>query len=223
MARSFEASGDATDAALTDWLGRPVGLVAAAGAPGGHAESFADATDDTSAAVEWTMPPGRFVDALPLLLLTTASLRAGAAVYPDGNWDVRRFRPNLLIDTEADGWVEDEWCGQTVRVGDVELLPQQPCARCTMVTRRQPGLERDLDIYKTRGQAPRRHPGGLGNGSNTRDDPTRRSRPAHHLDPDGRVVPDHVKVGRSHSQSRLSRVLDGVVSVRSQQASWNQQ
>ncbi len=67
-------------------------------------------------------------DALPLLLLTTASLRAGAAVHPDGNWDVRRFRPNLLIDTEADGWVEDEWCGQTVRVGDVELLPQRPCA-----------------------------------------------------------------------------------------------
>jgi len=151
--------GHATDAALTDWLGRPVGLVAAAGAPGGHAESFADATDDTSAAVEWTMPPGRFVDALPLLLLTTASLRAGAAVHPDGNWDVRRFRPNLLIDTEADGWVEDEWCGQTVRVGDVELLPQQPCARCTMVTRRQPGLERDLDIYKT---VARYHAGTLG-------------------------------------------------------------
>jgi hypothetical protein len=47
------------------------------------AEYFADATDDTSAAIEWTMPPGRFVDALALLVLTTASLRAGAARYPE--------------------------------------------------------------------------------------------------------------------------------------------
>ena len=59
--------GDSTDAELSDWLGRPVNLVPAAGAPGGQAEFFADATDDTSAAIEWTMPAGRFVDALALL------------------------------------------------------------------------------------------------------------------------------------------------------------
>lgn len=44
------------------------------------------------------MPPGRFVDAMALLVLTTASLRAGAARYPDGDWDGRRFRPNILVD-----------------------------------------------------------------------------------------------------------------------------
>ena len=37
----------------------------------------------------------------------------------------------------------------TLRIGDVELVPQQPCIRCTMVTRPQPGLDRDLDIYRT--------------------------------------------------------------------------
>jgi uncharacterized protein YcbX len=155
----LRGTGPATDGALSVWLGRAVTLAAARGAPGAQAEYFADATDDTSAAIEWTMPPGRFVDAAPLLLLTTASLRAAAAFHPDGHWDVRRFRPNLLIGIDADGWVEDGWCGQTVRVGDVELLPRKPCQRCTMVTRPQPELERDLGIYRT---VARHHAGNLG-------------------------------------------------------------
>ena len=73
----LDGPGPATDAALAGWLGRDVALVPAAGDPGGRAEFFADATDDSSAAIEWTMPQGRFVNALPLLLLTADSLRAG--------------------------------------------------------------------------------------------------------------------------------------------------
>jgi len=156
---TLRGTGPATDATLSDWLGQAVTLAAAAGAPGARAEFFADATDDASDAIEWTMPPGRFVDALPLLVLTTASLRTAATFYPGGDWDVRRFRPNLLVDVEGDGWVEDGWCGQTVRVGDIELLPQAPCVRCTMVTRAQPALDRDLEIYKT---VARHHAGNLG-------------------------------------------------------------
>ena len=125
-------AGDSTDEALSDWLGKRVRLVHAQGEAAGRAEYFEDATDDRSAAIEWTMPAGRFVDAMPLLLLTTASLRAAAALYPEGDWDVRRFRPNLLIEVDGEGWIEDGWCaGATVRIGDLELRPQQPCIRCT--------------------------------------------------------------------------------------------
>jgi hypothetical protein len=142
-------TGPETDSLLSDWLQRPVTLVDAVGAPGGEAEFFADATDDTSQAIAWTMPAGRFVDALPLLMVSTGSLRAGAALHVDGDWNVRRFRPNLLVDVDADGWVEDGWCGHDVNVGSVVVAPRQGCVRCTMVTRPQPGLVRDLDIYKT--------------------------------------------------------------------------
>jgi uncharacterized protein YcbX len=152
-------SGARTDALLSDWLGKPVTLAPATGDRGATAEYFADATDDTSQPIEWTMPPDRFVDAMPLLVLTTSSLRAGARLYPAGQWQARRFRPNLLIDIDADGWVEDGWCGRTVRIGEVELVPREPCVRCTMVTRPQPGLDRDLDIYKT---VARHHGGNLG-------------------------------------------------------------
>jgi uncharacterized protein YcbX len=105
------------------------------------------------------MPAGRFVDAMPLLLLTTASLRSGAALYPTGDWNVRRFRPNLLIDADGDSWVEDSWCGSTVHIGSTAVVPRQGCVRCTMVTRPQPELDRDLDIYKT---VARHHSGTFG-------------------------------------------------------------
>jgi uncharacterized protein YcbX len=137
------------DDALSKWIGRPVTLVHAEAFGTGVGEYFQNATDDNSAVLSWTMPPGRFVDALPLLVVTTASLRQGHALHPDGAWDTRRFRPNIVIDVDDDGWVEDTWCGRTVRVGAATVQPAVPCERCTMVTRPQPGLDRDLDVFKT--------------------------------------------------------------------------
>jgi uncharacterized protein YcbX len=137
------------DDVLSKWIGRRVALVHAESIGTGVGEYFEDATDDNSAVVSWTMPPGRFVDALPLLVLTTASLRQGRALHPDGAWETRRFRPNIVVDVDDDGWVEDAWCGRTVRVGTAAVRPAVPCERCTMVTRPQPGLDRDLDVFKT--------------------------------------------------------------------------
>jgi len=146
---SITGAGEATDEALSTWLGRRVRLVSALEEGPRQAEYFEDATDDTSQALTFTMPTGHLVDTLPLLLLTTASLRRGQEVHAAGEWDVRRFRPNLLVEVEGTGWVEDGWCGQRVRVGeDVELEPKAPCERCSMVTRPQPGLGRDLDVFR---------------------------------------------------------------------------
>lgn len=103
--------GAATDRLLSEWLASPVSLVPAAGRESGTAEYFADATDDNSEAIEWTMPIGRFVDSSPVLVLTTASLRTAARLCPHGDWDPRRFRPNDLI---------------TSQLGAVALIPIQP-------------------------------------------------------------------------------------------------
>jgi uncharacterized protein YcbX len=143
----LDGPGPATDAALRDWLGRDCALADAAGDPGGRAEFFADATDDGSAAIEWTMPAGRYHDSLPLLLVTADSLRAGRGVH-DGAWDVRRFRPNLLLDGGGDGWTEDAWIGREVAVGEVRLRVEKRCTRCTMITRPQPGLDADVDMFR---------------------------------------------------------------------------
>ena len=155
--RTTIGPGRETDALLSDWLGQPVSLVASAGTAGGRAEFFADATDDTSQAIEWTMPVGRFVDASPVLVLTTASLDAGRRLHPAADWHPRRFRPNVLVDAVGDGWLEDAWVGGLLRIGGAVLSPAQGCVRCTMVTRAQPGLDHDVEIFPTLA----RHHGGL--------------------------------------------------------------
>lgn len=141
--------GPATDAALSAWLARPVTLVDAADSDPARAEYFADATDDTSRAIEWTMPRGRFVDAFPLLLMTDAGLHSGKGAYQGGAWDVRRFRPNVLVNLDGEGWLEDAWADRHLCIGSARLLPTRRCIRCTMVNRAQPGLVRDVNIYKT--------------------------------------------------------------------------
>jgi uncharacterized protein YcbX len=147
--RTLEGPGPATDEALSAWLGKPVTLVSAAESDASRAEYFADATDDSSQAIEWTMPKGRFVDAYPVLVMSTAGLRAGGAGYAAGAWDVRRFRPNILIELAGEGWLEDAWAERGLRVGTAQLVPRRRCVRCTMANRAQPGLDRDVNIYKT--------------------------------------------------------------------------
>jgi uncharacterized protein len=164
-------TGPAADAALSDWLGRAVTLAGADDGRSHVAEAFADPTDDGSETLEWTMPSGRYVDAMPLLILTTSSIRRAARVHPAGDWTTRRFRPNVVVDADwadadwadadwaDDRWVEDDWCGDVVRLGAVTVAPQRPCMRCTMVTRPQPGIVEDRDVFRV---LAREHGGRLG-------------------------------------------------------------
>jgi uncharacterized protein YcbX len=140
--------GPETDRLLSTWLSSPVSLVTSVAGPPGRAEFFEDATDDSSRAIEWTMPQSRYVDAAALLVLTTASLRTARALHPEGSWEPRRFRPNLLIDVAGDGWAEDRWLGQVLQVGTATLVPEEGCVRCTMVTREQPGIDADREIFR---------------------------------------------------------------------------
>jgi uncharacterized protein YcbX len=62
-----------------------------------------------------------------------------------GRWDVRRFRPNVLLD----GAGEDEWVGGRIRIGTTVLDIATRIGRCIVVSRPQPGLEKDLDVLRT--------------------------------------------------------------------------
>lgn len=105
---------------------------------------------DSEATVK--IPPTTFFDEAPVHLLTTATLQALHARYPDGHFDARRFRPNVLIETElsAFGFVENDWKGQIVTIGaQVRLAVTSLCARCVMTTLPQQGLRQDLAILRT--------------------------------------------------------------------------
>jgi uncharacterized protein YcbX len=60
----------------------------------------------------------------------------------------------LLVETDDDepaSFLENDWVGKTISVGDVVLEVVLPTVRCVMTTRVQPpkGIERDLDIFRS--------------------------------------------------------------------------
>src|SRR6185503_18758862 len=87
----------------------------------------------------------------PVHVLTTASLAAMSRVYPEGLWDVRRFRPNFFVETEPSftGLVEFEWIGKTIRLGEVEVQCDIPTERCAMAMNAQPEFPRDDGILRS--------------------------------------------------------------------------
>lgn len=86
--------------------------------------------------MEFESPPGTYLDAFPLLVMTTSAMRSLAAALPASSIDVRRFRPNLVIDTPGlDGHPEFDWVGARLEIGDTVLEIVDACPRCVMVTR----------------------------------------------------------------------------------------
>jgi uncharacterized protein YcbX len=95
----------------------------------------------------YATPIGIFADAYAVHLLTTASLRTMASY--GGDFDVRRFRPNIVVDTPADGLVEQQWIGGTIRAGDAGVRVEIPAIRCSVPMREQPGLAADPAVSRT--------------------------------------------------------------------------
>ena len=95
------------------------------------------------------LAPGTFQDVAPLTLMTMSSLWAARALHGAGDWDDRRFRSTILIDTEGDGFVEQEWVGRRLAIGDVEIDVTAPTPRCVMVTLPRQELPADPDILRT--------------------------------------------------------------------------
>ncbi len=95
-------------------------------------------------------PPGTYVDAFPVMLVTSASLATLHAALGETSADIRRFRPNLVIDTPegTSGFPEFAWAGKKIRVGGAVLEAVAPCVRCAMITHPQPGLDRDTPLMR---------------------------------------------------------------------------
>ncbi len=100
--------------------------------------------------LEFESPPGTYFDAFPLLVMSTSALRSLADALPGSTIDVRRFRPNLVIDTGGrHGHPELEWAGMRARIGSATIELTAPCPRCVMVTRAiDDGLPRDTAILR---------------------------------------------------------------------------
>src|SRR6266852_8531707 len=111
--------------------------------------------DHRDTVTDFTLPEGTFFDVATVHLLTTATLDRLRELYAKGRFEVRRFRPNIVVETgsgEKD-FVENAWIGHTLAIGaDVRLSITGPCARCVMTTLPQGDLPRDPGILRTAAQ-----------------------------------------------------------------------
>ena len=101
------------------------------------------------------MPAGTFFDLAVIHLLTTATIDRLRELYPQGRFEVRRFRPNLVVEAASDetDFVENGWIGRTIAIGDeVRMKITQPCSRCVMTTLPQGDLPKDPGILRTAAQ-----------------------------------------------------------------------
>ena len=91
-----------------------------------------------------------FFDFAALHLVTTATLAHLRTLYPGGDYDARRFRPNLVLDTPGEtGFLEQTWVGKTLAIGDqVRLRILMPTHRCAATTLAHNGLPNDPEILR---------------------------------------------------------------------------
>jgi hypothetical protein len=99
---------------------------------------------------QFSSPPGTYFDAFPIHIMTTASLNTLAAVGAGDDADVRRFRPNVLIDTgSAEGLLEVDWNGKQLRLGEVVIELRTTTVRCSIPAHAQ----RDFGSSRAVGRA----------------------------------------------------------------------
>src|SRR4051794_40698452 len=97
----------------------------------------------------YATPVGALYDAYPIHLVTRASLRVVAERAPGSQFDVRRFRPNVVIDGDGAELTEFGWCGGRLRAPNVTFDAEIPTVRCSIPTRQQGDLPADPDVLRT--------------------------------------------------------------------------
>lgn len=150
--RRFTTADPDADAILGDWLGQAVQLRRQTGRVHTVEEYRSDPAEPSSLST-FDLPAGKFVDEAPVHLLSEGALRAAGARHPDGTWDVRRFRPNVLLGTPGHGPAEDAFLGTRAAIGNVVLDVTQATQRCVMVTQPQRNLPKDREILRSLVQA----------------------------------------------------------------------
>jgi uncharacterized protein len=162
------SDGEDVDAVLSKFFGREVRLARAAPEdftvdmyhpdlegldPDGHrdvvVETRLGAAIFAQLGVPSPVPTGSFLDLFPVTAVTTSLLAALRDHRPGSQFDVRRFRMNLVVATDEPGPLENAWAGRQLQIGDdVRLRVAMPAMRCVMTTVAQDGLPQDREVMR---------------------------------------------------------------------------
>jgi uncharacterized protein YcbX len=153
--RVISSTADDADAIISQALGRAVQLKNQAPQQAQLEQYWPEHEGQDNAISDETIAidadAGSFFDYSPLHIITTATLSELQQRYPAGRMEARRFRPNLIIasDAQQNGFIENEWVGKMLSIGEVTLQITDPCPRCVMPTLAQGDLANDPKIMKT--------------------------------------------------------------------------
>jgi MOSC domain-containing protein len=102
---------------LSKALNRDVTVGAAQRVPVNAEEYWPDmeGLDQRDTVTDFTLPEGTFFDCARIHVLTTATLDRLRELYPQARFEIRRFRPNLVVQLAPaeKGFAENGWIGRT--------------------------------------------------------------------------------------------------------------
>jgi uncharacterized protein len=153
----YSDQADDINHALSSLLGREVTLMRANLEKPSYEEYWPDIEGlaQREKVTDEAMPPQTFFDIAVIHIFTTSTINRLRELYPEGRFEVRRFRPNIVIESESSSeekkdFIENLWVGKKLTIGeDILLSVTGPCTRCVMITLPQGDLPKDLGILRT--------------------------------------------------------------------------
>jgi uncharacterized protein len=151
--QNFSNEGE-LDRTLSKVLSREVSLMKASLETPSYEEYWPDIEGlaQRETVTDEAMPSKTFFDVAVIHILTTSTINHFRELYPEGRFEVRRFRPNIVVEPTAEekGFVENSWIDKEITIGEgVVLRVIAPCTRCVMITLPQGDLPKDLGILHT--------------------------------------------------------------------------
>ncbi len=113
------------------------------------AERADDQINDVARSLGSPLPAGSFLDLFPISVLTTSTLDRLNELEPGSRFDERRFRMNVIINSERPGFIENDWVDHNLAFGDTARLNVTLLdPRCVMTTMAQGDLPKDADVLR---------------------------------------------------------------------------
>ncbi len=150
----FFSDQDDIDYSLSKVLGQDVRLMRASFEKPSYEEYWPDIDGlaQREKVTDETMPSQTFFDIAVIHLLTTSTINRLRELYPEGRFEVRRFRPNIVVELTSGekDFIENLWIGKNIMIGEeIVLRVTGACTRCVMTTLPQGDLPKDLGILRT--------------------------------------------------------------------------
>lgn len=114
-------------------------------------EPLPDFSQLPQSAVDYVAAPGSFFLVTPFHMITTATLAHLKKISSQADWDARRFRPNVVIETNPgdEGLVEQAWVGGRLLLGRATVDCVGTTPRCGAITRAQRDFTADKTMLRT--------------------------------------------------------------------------